>query len=63
VNIDSAGVVVLMSRFVAMSYARAREHARGRSTSLWTDCTVKRGGDSRKQCRTIHFKRYHPWGG
>jgi hypothetical protein len=63
VNIDSAGVVVLMSRFVAMSYARACEHSRGRSTDLWTDCTVKRGGDSRKQCRTIHFKRCHPWDG
>ena len=30
---------------VAMSYARACEHTRGRSTGLWTDCTVKRGGD------------------
>ena len=30
---------------VAVSYARTCEHARGRSTSLWTDCTVKRGGD------------------
>lgn len=30
---------------VAMSYARACEHTRGRSTGLWTDCTVKRGGN------------------
>ena len=30
-----------------MSYARARGHARARPTGLRTDCTVKRGDNSR----------------
>ena len=34
-----------MIRLFAVSCARACEHARGRSTGLWADCTVKRGGD------------------
>ena len=44
-NIDSAGIVGLMIRLLRCRMREPVNMRVGRSKGLWTDCTVKRGGN------------------